>query len=79
MRGQRRRDVQIGTLEKVAVIVIFWIVLALLATILFRLAMNIPWLGIPLLILAIVALLVFIFFGWIIAGFAGDADENGSA
>jgi hypothetical protein len=72
--------VQIETLEKVAAIVIFWIVLALLATILFRLAMNIPWLGIPLLILAIVALLVFIFFSWIIAaGFAGDADENGSA
>jgi len=71
--------VQIETLEKVAVIVIFWIVLAFVATILFRLAMNIPWLGIPLLILAIVGLLVFICFSWIIAGFADDADENDSA
>jgi hypothetical protein len=58
-----RRDVQIETLEKIALIIIFWIVLALVATILFRLAIGIPWLGTPLLILAIVGLLVFIWFG----------------
>jgi hypothetical protein len=55
--------VQIETLEKVALIIIFWTVLALVATILFRLAVSISWLGVPLLILAIVALLVFMWFG----------------
>jgi len=68
--------VQIETVEKVGVIIIFWIVLAFAGTILVRLAIGIPWLGIPLLILAIVALLVFIALSWIIAGFTGDADEN---
>jgi hypothetical protein len=73
---RRRRHVQIETVEKVGVIIIFWIVLAFAGTILVRLAIGIPWLGIPLLILAIVALLVFIALSWIIAGFTGDADEN---
>ena len=70
---------QIETLEKVAVVIIFWIVLALVATILFRLASSIPWLGVPLSILATIVLLMFIALNWIIAGFAGDADENDSA
>jgi len=66
-------------IERVGLIIVFWIVLALVATILFRLAIGIPWLGIPLLILASVTLLVFIALCWIIAGFAGEADENDSA